>query len=75
MKNIYIIDSIHELKFIKKYQKKIKIISYENLYLDDIELLKEMSVINISIQKKIENFSDLFLEEYLSLINKMHHFI
>ena len=44
MKNIYIIDSIHELKFIKKYQKKIKIISYENLYLDDIELLKEMDI-------------------------------
>ena len=71
MKNIYILDSIHNLKIFKKHQKKIKFISFENLYLNDIKIIEQISVTNISIQKKIENFSDLFLKEYLSLINKI----
>ena len=55
MKNIYILDSIHNLKIFKKNQKKIKFISFENLYLNDIKIIEQISVTNVSI-KKIENF-------------------
>ena len=56
MKNIYILDSIHNLKIFKKHQKKIKFISFENLYLNDIKIIEQISVTNISIQKKSHTY-------------------